>query len=397
MATVANLKAKLVMDIGEFEKNAERAVGKASTMGKTISSLFSKAGKQYSDALKNAVVGAFGVQALDAGLRNVGEALKNLDYRNVNGLNDVFKGISTSLGETARNLPVLGSAFTFGEGLATAMNFGGLRDSSVEAAKAADRNKALNEGMRLATQFRDMNNDITFTLERQLQLAQATTDVEKLRVQREFERKDLQDKIERAGRAINENEDNIAYRVKNAVEAYDKMVKAQDEALERQREAHRIAQEQAEQQRMIEQEDRAASSFLENLQSQYDAITLSERERLELQMQRLKLWPEEIEAATKLYEQIQRAKELQDEQRRMDDLKAKADEEAAQNRKIALEAMDAADRASSVETLDTAIGGVKVQGMMDASLSRLVPLQEAQKAYLKAIADNTKPAAGGAP
>ena len=64
-------------------------------------------------------------------------------------------------------------------------------------------------------------------------------------------------------------------------------------------------------------------------------------------------------------------------------------------------AMAAARRAlefSNVETIGTAIGGVKIGGMTSNSIERMMPTQEAIKSYSAQIARNTERlAAAGAP
>lgn len=393
MATVANLKAKLVMDIGQFEQAAERAVGTAKRTGVSISRALSQVGKDWERSMLNFGKGLVGMQAVDSGMRALGGYLKELDLSKLETFDDIVSSISDGIGNTIKAIPLLGGAYELGEGLGSLMGVGA-EDKALDAADAA----RVAEGLK-AKILQDQVQSIREYQER----AEALRGLEGealTQKQAEFEIDDKIAKLKSAAVAGTSPAAAAALVAQAREQLTQTMQKDLEAARERAKIEESIAElkkEQAKEQAIIQQEDQAAASFLESLKSQHEALTLSERERLELQMQRLKLWPEEIEAATKLYEQIERAKELQDEQRRMDDLKAKADEEAAQNRKIALEAMDAADRASSVETLDTAIGGVKVQGMMDASLSRLVPLQEAQKAYLKAIADNTKPAAGGAP
>jgi DNA repair exonuclease SbcCD ATPase subunit len=337
--------------------------------------------------------GLVGMQAVDSGMRALGGYLKELDLSKLETFNDVVSSISDGIGNTIKAIPLLGGAFELGEGIGSLMGVGA-QDKALDAAAAvrdaeSQKAKVLQDQLQLLRQQQERADALRGLQGEALEQKKAEFEIE----DRLAKLKSVAVAGTSAGTAaalVNQAREQLTQTMQKDLEAARERAKLEESIAEAKR-------QQAEEAAIIQREDQAAASFLESLKSQHEALTLSERERLELQMQRLKLWPEEIEAATKLYEQIQRAKELQDEQRRMDDLKAKADEEAAQNRKIALEAMDAADRASSVETLDTAIGGVKVQGMMDASLSRLVPLQEAQKAYLKAIADNTKPAAGGAP
>jgi DNA repair exonuclease SbcCD ATPase subunit len=393
MATVANLKAKLVMDVGQFEQAAEKAVGTAKRAGVSIGKALSNVGKDWERSMLNFGKALIGVQALDSGMRAFGRYLKELDTSKLETAADVISEISTGIGEALKAIPLIGGAYELGEGIGAVFGVGAedkRRDAEDKARDAASlKAKALQDQVSAIRQYEERAEAIRGLEGEALAQKQA-----------EFA---IEDKLAKLKAAAVQGASPAAAAALVA-QAREQLTQTMQKDLEAARERAKLEEsiaaakkQQAEEAAIIRQEDAAAASFLDGLKSQLEAVTLSERERLELQMQRLKLWPEEIEAATQLYEQIELAKKAQEEQRELDRLKAAADEEDAQNRKMALEAMGAAQRATNVETLDTAIGGVKVQGMMDSSLSRLVPVQEAMKAYLKAIADNTKPAAGGAP
>jgi DNA repair exonuclease SbcCD ATPase subunit len=393
MATVANLKAKLVMDVGQFEQAAEKAVGTAKRAGVSIGKALSNVGKDWERSMLNFGKALIGVLALDSGMRAFGRYLKELDTSKLETAADVISEISTGIGEALKAIPLIGGAYELGEGIGAVFGVGAedkRRDAEDKARDAASlKAKALQDQVSAIRQYEERAEAIRGLEGEALAQKQA-----------EFA---IEDKLAKLKAAAVQGASPAAAAALVA-QAREQLTQTMQKDLEAARERAKLEEsiaaakkQQAEEAAIIRQEDAAAASFLDGLKSQLEAVTLSERERLELQMQRLKLWPEEIEAATQLYEQIELAKKAQEEQRELDRLKAAADEEDAQNRKMALEAMGAAQRATNVETLDTAIGGVKVQGMMDSSLSRLVPVQEAMKAYLKAIADNTKPAAGGAP
>jgi uncharacterized protein YdiU (UPF0061 family) len=179
--------------------------------------------------------------------------------------------------------------------------------------------------------------------------------------------------------------------------------------------------------RAAEDAQRAASSIdgiltsLENQKRLTDAIGESERIGIERQIEWNKLRKEMIEAQNKTGMSIEeKLAQLEDLRAKFDSITQKMvkDVQDKADLKDWLDDFDAWDKRmtemeqrqgeaksrlagmmnfSNVESLNTAIGGVKVSGMTSFSLERMMPTQDAIKAAVQQIARNTAPLAAGAP
>lgn len=353
MATVANLKAKLVMDIGGFEQAADRAVGKARTMGKSVEDALKKAGKQWRDSIGKGVMALVGVQMADTLLKTIDERMKDPMFENIG------KNLAYAVGEgfqkSLESVPVAG---TIGSWLGSAI--GQATDSlGLTSDASGDQERAQQASRQVADARQNAIiaiSSITQQLERQQQLTAAVNEEDRVRLERQFKLADLLQRVNEAGKKGNLSPDQIRAQAEGVRQSFAALSAAEDE-LKRQ-----------------------------------------EQERLANQQ----FWTAELEAAEEIMSEIEATWEYIAD---LGDLTSEAQEKAAAEaekraKANAEEAESAARRAlefANVETIGTAIGGVKVAGMTDGSLSRLVPVQERSNSYLKAIMENTKPAAGGAP
>jgi hypothetical protein len=122
-----------------------------------------------------------------------------------------------------------------------------------------------------------------------------------------------------------------------------------------------------------------SESFIEGLQDAYDKATKNASELFQIKLDTLSLDEEQTAEAWRLYE---------------------ATEAVTQQREMQQKAVEAAQAAlaGNVESIGTAIGGVRVSGMTSNSIERMMPTQEAIKSYSAQIARNTERlAAAGAP
>jgi len=118
-----------------------------------------------------------------------------------------------------------------------------------------------------------------------------------------------------------------------------------------------------------------AQQFMEHLQESYDQQMLSEDQLFQKKLKGLALSAAQVEQANKLHEAM-----------------------AQQTREAeARSAVEKMNNFSNVESVNTAIGGVKVAGMTSFSLERMMPTQDAIKLAVQQIAKNTAPLAAGAP
>ena len=341
MATVGNIKAKMVLETAEYMASADKVVGKAQSMGSRLSKELSKASQKYANSFKAAAMGAVSVVSVARVLGDVGEQLTNLDYRNVTGLADAFEKANISVDGLIKKLPLLGDVYKFGEGIGMALNLGGVQDEANAQRSADERNAALREAGRL--------HNLKEQAAAQEKIKQIEAD--RLKIAREREQNEAM---------------------------FEQMMQQQKEAL--------LFIKGGEEEVLF---NRINRMVLEK------KLTAEQEDQLRAAYRRVQVAREEKEQREKAIRDAEIARDIAAERAAED---ARAAEEA--QKRAQAEAQAAATRAmefSNVESLSTAIGGVKVAGMTDNSLARLVPTQEAMKNYLAQIEKNTQPNAGGAP
>lgn len=342
----------------------------------------------------------------DSLVRSIDERLKSPIVDNVaaNLAYAIGEGFKNSL----QSIPVAGIIGGWiGSGIGAATDFVGLTSDasgSLEAKQQASREQAA----RMLNMLK-LVQDINQPLERQMQLAQAIDEAERTRLQRAFQLQDLQKKINAEGLAsgmsgdqIRAQSEKIAQQLAATHQAIDERAAAEAAIAESQRQQAEIAKQQAaEQQRILdlaEQRQAVADNFLRDLETQLNRETLTEQELFEDQLARLDLTREEIDRARELQRLRQNAVATREAEAEAARAAAEADRQAAER---LAEAQGMAQRSmefSNVESLSTAIGGVKVAGMTSNSIERLVPTQEMIKNYSEQIARNTQRMAGaGAP
>lgn len=118
-----------------------------------------------------------------------------------------------------------------------------------------------------------------------------------------------------------------------------------------------------------------ATQFMQQLRQSYDQQMLGEDQLFQKKLKGLTLSAAQVEEANKLHEAMTR----------------QTKEAEARN------AVERMNNYGNVESLNTAIGGVKVSGMTSFSLERMMPTQDAIKLAVQQIAKNTAPLAAGAP
>ena len=118
-----------------------------------------------------------------------------------------------------------------------------------------------------------------------------------------------------------------------------------------------------------------ATQFMQQLRQSYDQQMLGEDQLFQKKLKGLTLSAAQVEEANKLHEAMTR----------------QTKEAEARN------AVERMNNYGNVESLNTAIGGVKVSGMSSFSLERMMPTQDAIKLAVQQIAKNTAPLAQGAP
>lgn len=326
---MASTKMEVQLNLlwAQYEKGLAEAEKATQNRTSRMEQIFRKAGKSYANAITGAATGLVGANALDSMMRSLGEELKTLDLSKVRDMEQIFGRIGGFLEDAFKKLPVLGGAYSLGEGIATALNFGGLKDSQTELQASAnhlqDMQKLGEESKRFEEQrlkaaqaYSVFSRDTTNSLEQQLRLLNATSDEERVAIERQNEFNRLR---ERAIDLMKQSK----MPIEDQLEALRVMREQFDEISERQRQIREDAQRQAD---------------IENLQREQDRL---DRER------------EGAEA-----DRVGELARIQG--------------------------------ASNVQSIGTAVGGVRVAGAVDYSSERMATNLERIRDIDAKIEDNTK-------
>lgn len=351
MATVGNIKAKMILETAEYMASADKVVGRGNRMGRELEQALGKASKSFSLMFGKGVVGLVGASGVSTVMKEL--ALATADVaRHGSAAAAAYAGIENGLAEIGRSIPIVGDLYQMTVNL---MNVElqlqqAARERAAGMAAGLERTLALTHEQRVIQEV---------GLQQYLQMEDAEKRILVLELQRRdttkalrdqyFELRDQIDKANTGGRVMFEGQ------MRTYAELRDLFV-------EREAAIRNATDAEIESIRRVEEARKKAD------QERTDAWKLE-------MMQRAMAEQEALEAAGRA---------------------GIAAELARRN----AEAQAAATRAmefSNVESLSTAIGGVKVAGMTDNSLARLVPTQEAMKNYLAQIEKNTQAHAGGAP
>lgn len=194
----SKMEVQLNLLWAQYEKGLAEAEKATQTRTSRMEQIFRKAGKSYTNAITSAAVGLVGANALDAMMRNLGEELKNLDLSKIRDLSQIMGKVGTLLEDTLKKIPLLGGAYELGEGIATALNFGGLGDSREEARKSAEHlakmrelgessKKVEEQRLKAAQAYSEFSKDTGKSLELQLRLLNATSEEERIAIERQAE------------------------------------------------------------------------------------------------------------------------------------------------------------------------------------------------------------------
>lgn len=254
------MEVQLQLLWAQYEKGLAEAERATQQRTSRIGAIFDKAGKSYSKAITNAAVGLVGANALDSLMRGLGEELKTFDLSKIRDMEQIFGRIGGLLEDALKKIPVLGGAYSLGEGIGYAMNFGGLDDSQKEAQASAahlenmrklgEAGKRLEEDrVKAVKAYSDLYKDTTKSFELQLRLLNATTDEERIAIERQAEFNRLRERALDLMKASN-------MPVWEQLEAVRLMKEQFDKISERQRQIREDAQKQAEAEQAQREQDR---------------------------------------------------------------------------------------------------------------------------------------------
>jgi len=328
------MEVQLQLLWAQYEKGLAEAEKATQSRMSRMEAIFRKAGKSYTNAITGAALSLVGANALDAMMRGLGEELKTLDLSKIRDMEQIFGRVGGLLEDALKKIPVLGGAFSLGEGIATALNFGGLKDSQTEAQASANHLEAMRklgeeskrfeeQRLKAAQAYSEFSRDTTNSLEQQLRLLNATSDEERIAIERQNEFNRLREK------------------------AVDLMEKSKL-PIEDQLEALRLMKEQ------------------------FDKISEKQRQIRE-----------DAEKQAEIAEKQAQIENFQREQGRLNRERESAEADR-------LGELARIQGASNVQSIGTAVGGVRVAGAVDYSSERMATNLERIRDIDAKIEDNTK-------
>lgn len=374
MGNVGNFKARITLETEQYLAEWSKVERATSTATSGIGKAFEKAGKSWGNSMQKAIVGFFGIQLADTLVKTIDERMKAPMFEGLG------KNIAYAVGEgfqkTLESIPVAG---TVGKWIGSGI--GSITDAMGITTDATGNREAANEANRKdADAKRDALiavNQITEQMERQTALTNAGSEAERTRLERQYKFEELSRKINDemakagfSGPQIQAERDRVRSVFDAQNEAADRLAatKAEQLATEtRIAEAQRAQQEAAaaaadaaeaaarraeERQRAEERKQEETANFLIDLQRRLDERTLTEEQLFQQKLDGLELDEQQVAQAWKLYEAI------------------KAAETAQANVTEGAETSVQAQQLAGVETLSTAVGGVRVAGV-SSGLDRL--------------------------
>ena len=204
-AASSKMEVQLNLLWAQYERGLVQAEKVTATRAKSIGSILNKVGQSYSKAVMAGAVGLFGANALDQGIRALAKEIDSLDLSKFRDMGQVVDSIGSALKNVITQIPLIGSLFQLGESIGKQM-FG---DYEGEQAKRAEehlkRMAELGEqGRRIAEETariereRQSNaegiykthSDFLRDMKQAEMLNKATSDEERIRLQRQFEIED---------------------------------------------------------------------------------------------------------------------------------------------------------------------------------------------------------------
>jgi DNA repair exonuclease SbcCD ATPase subunit len=205
-AASSKMEVQLNLLWAQYEKGLAQAEKVTATRSKSIAAILNKVGNSYSKAIMSGAVGLFGANALDQGIRALAKEIDSLDLSKFRDMGQVVDSIGSALKNVITQIPLIGSLFQLGESIGNA-----LLGSESEAAQAKAAEEHLKRMAELGEQGRRIAEE-TARIERERQsnadgiykthsdflrdmkqaemLNKATSDEERVRLQRHFEIED---------------------------------------------------------------------------------------------------------------------------------------------------------------------------------------------------------------
>jgi DNA repair exonuclease SbcCD ATPase subunit len=205
-AASSKMEVQLNLLWAQYEKGLAQAEKVTATRSKSIAAILNKVGNSYSKAIMSGAVGLFGANALDQGIRALAKEIDSLDLSKFRDMGQVVDSIGSALKNVITQIPLIGSLFQLGESIGNV--FLGSESEAAQARAAEEHLKRMAElgeqGRRIAEETariereRQSNadgiykthSDFLRDMKQAEMLNKATSDEERVRLQRHFEIED---------------------------------------------------------------------------------------------------------------------------------------------------------------------------------------------------------------
>jgi len=387
MGVIGSLTARMVLETGEYMAAAEKVVRRTDSMGSQISRTLGKASATYGKALTKGAIGLLGAMGVDQVLDDLNKKMMTEGFKNGT---DVVRTLGSSILDLSKGIPIIG-------GLVTAIDFAvtdterwkqknielqqeirktvdayknmsGAGDSALMSMSISD---FMNSSDSDKQSIRDADEFRTKVAALRAEYEKIIANIETVNGLYDFQRKQLKAEaltafVNQEGALRKQLDLNEAKRKQAEIEAEVNAIMAEQAELD---EVSEMVQQD------INERERGRADFMRDLQRSYDSSLLSERELFQKKLDSLGIMGEQAAKAWELHDAMEAQKQTADATQRLQRMMG----------------------FSNVESLNTAIGGVKVSGMSSFSLERMMPTQDAIRLAVQQIAKNTAPLAAGAP
>ena len=391
MANIANFRTTIRLQTAEYLQDWEKVKTATTKSASATEQILEKSGRSFSRALGKGIVGIAGVQGISTVLGSVEKFTENIGA-NGSKAEAVINGIGQGIIDIVKSLPLLGQGYQIFENLASASAKAqekaaqGARDAfkTLSSVDATPRGKFINQAggveeyLKMGDAQRQIGELTVANQERQNALRKQYFETEKRIIESGAVVFDQSGKaMDRQARLAQFTETEAALRAE-----YDAQVRLIQAAEEKANAAKQQAEAEKETARILKEQkdiaDAAASrakdrrdaddrynqdqiDFLTSLQDALDQQTMTEEELFRKKIANADLSDETTAKAWELFRAIQATKG------------------AAENPVAAL---------SNVETISTAVGGVKMAGMT-TGLDKLAKPAHATAVNTAKVAENT--------
>lgn len=352
MGVVANLKARLTMETDEYLAAAKKVTGETTKLGQHFRRTMSNLGRGYAKAAFAPELLA--VQSVDEMLRGLADTIRTTDFSNFGKGFDILRGTESLVSSLISKVPLLGGMYDVGN----AINERFLPSSTDIEGMVGAPNKRFSsttaDDRRKFTESLKPSQEAMDDLRYQAELARATTDEQRRQIELAHEREEILKKL--VGIEDGPQKELMRQELESAI----KIAQEEKQRYETRKKEEAAALDRAKERAAAEERfQQSQDDFMEQLEENARAVTMTERERFELKLQELELDEEQAARARQLYE-------------------------IANTQKAEMPGS-----VSAVTGVSSAVGSIRMAGSIDYSQQRMASSLDMIKAASQKTSENT--------